>query len=578
MSKQFEQNSILWLAILALAAFCVSTLSPVSYTTADPTGTLITAQALAQKGTLRLDDYQPWMSYSYRFDYVNGHYYYIYPIGTPLFVTPIVWATGLTGAAYWPYSQTDDNLQNLISGLTVSACALLMYVLAKAYLPPLQSFLLASAYTFGTTIMSTMGTALWSSNLAVLFALGILILLVYAERGEAKKLNPYFLGILLFSMFLCRPQMVLLVGLVWLYIFIYRRKDLLRLSLTMAVLMALFIIYSVLELKQVLPIYYRSSDFSFSADLLMRVFATLLSPSRGLIIFSPFLILALIGSIMLYKALFKDPIYQLAGLWFLAHFCMISAWRVWWGGQSYGPRLFTDALPALFLLNAIVWQTAQTTRGFSRKLFDKRIFISLVLVSVFIHSYQGMFNIYTATWNDGNSVKFNDWRYPEFLANPQMLAVREVEYQNQNLPVYQLGNPINIDSPFAVYENWYGPEKPPSGQPFRWSKGNTAGIYFRVGAADVEPNRDYQFKVRMGGLDGAKIQILLNDKEIGSTPLKNVEPEVFTMRLPGSLIKPDSVNQLTFKIDFSFVTIEQTDLQKDQRMRGISFYNLVINP
>ena len=578
MSKQFEQNSILWLAILALAAFCVSTLSPVSYTGADPTGTLISAQAVAQKGTLQLDDYQPWMSYSYRFEYFNEHYYYVYPIGTPLFVTPIVWATGLTGDTYWPFSQADDTLQNLISGLTVAGCALLMYWLAKAYLPPLQSFLLASAYTFGTTIMSTMGAALWSTNLAVLFALGILIQLVYAERGEAKKLNPYLLGIFLFSTYLCRPQMMLLVGLVWLYILIYRRKEILKLSLTMALLMALFITYSVSELNQLLPIYYRSSDFSFAADIFMRAYATLLSPSRGLIIFSPFLILALIGSLTLFKTLVKDPIYQLAGLWFLAHFGMISAWRVWWGGQSYGPRLFTDALPALFLLNAIVWQTAQTSRGFSQKLFDKRIFISLVLVSVFIHSYQGMFNVYTATWNDGNSVKFNDWRYPEFLANPQMLAVREVEYQKQNLPVYQFGNPISIDSPEAAFENWYGPDKTPSGQPFRWSQGNKASIYFRVGAPGVEPNKDYQFKVRLGGLDGAKIQILLNDKEIGSTPVKTVEPEVFTMRLPGGFIKPDSVNQLTFKIDFSFVMIEQIDLQKDQRMRGISFYNLVINP
>jgi len=62
------------------------------------------------------------------------------------------------------------------------------------------------------------------------------------------------------------------------------------------------------------------------------------------------------GSLVFIKTLWQNPIFQLAGAWFFAHLVMISAWKVWWGGDSFGPRLLTDTLPALLLLLALVWQ------------------------------------------------------------------------------------------------------------------------------------------------------------------------------------------------------------------------------
>jgi hypothetical protein len=182
-----------------------------------------------------------------------------------------------------------------------------------------------------------------------------------------------------------------------------------------------------------LPPYYRNSDFALSFDLLLKLYANMLSPSRGLLIFSPLLIMTLIGAVYYARTLYKDPIFQLAAVWFFAHFLLISSWKVWWGGQSFGPRLFADILPALLIIQAIIWKIYNTR---SKSPQNKTVYAAacvLVLASVFINSYQGMFNPATATWNDGPAVKFMDWRYPEFLANPRQIAVREVEYNQQRL-------------------------------------------------------------------------------------------------------------------------------------------------
>jgi len=112
--------------------------------------------------------------------------------------------------------------------------------------------------------MSTMGTALWSIDLALLFSLASLILVVYEAVGKRRTLNPYLLGSLLFLAYLCRPTEALFVGFVFLYVLVYRRRIFIKLLLVTGVLLSAFMAYSFLELRQVLPEYYRSSAFELS--------------------------------------------------------------------------------------------------------------------------------------------------------------------------------------------------------------------------------------------------------------------------------------------------------------------------
>lgn len=577
MVKQFDQNRIFWLMFLAAAAFCLSVYSPVSYTRADPSGTLLTAQSLLQNGSLKLDAYKPWIPPSYRFVEVHSHTYYVYPVGTPLFTAPIVWAAGLTGNIYLPFTPADEALQNIISGLSVALCAMLMYFLAKAFLPALHSYTLAIAFTFGTSILSTMGTALWSTNFAMLFSLGALILIAYEAKGNLTGLNPYGLGLLLFSAYLCRPSEAVFVGIVFLYVLVYRRNIFLRLAATVGGLMVVFVVSSYLELHQILPEYYRSSDFALSMKFFTAFYANLFSPSRGLLIFSPFLALILVGTAAYGKTLIKNPFFQLAGIWFLSHLFMVSAWKVWWGGQSYGPRLFTDCLPALLILLALIWKSVIETVALQGRRVWTGVFAVLVGVSVFIHSYQGMFNRWTDIWNDGGSaVSFLDWRYPQFLASAQQLTDREVEFEKLNLQPYVPGARILADSSWAVFENFYSPEPLADGSVIRWSKGMFPSIYLQLDSQHWNQSKDYRFLVKLGGFEDIKVKFLFNGVEIGSTPLRSQGAEEFSMVLPGKSVKPGELNQLKLVVDFSNANLSRFDIKSDSRMRGIQFFGLDI--
>jgi len=73
----------------------------------------------------------------------------------------------------------------------------------------------------------------------------------------------------------------------------------------------------------------------------------LVSPNRGLFVFSPILLLALVGMIVQVRRRTIDAL-DIAVLVVLgAYFVAISLAGQWWAGHSFGPRFTTDVLPLL---------------------------------------------------------------------------------------------------------------------------------------------------------------------------------------------------------------------------------------
>jgi hypothetical protein len=74
----------------------------------------------------------------------------------------------------------------------------------------------------------------------------------------------------------------------------------------------------------------------------------LLSPGKGLFVFTPIALIAVAG---LVRALRYDDrvLAATCGAAALAHWVFVGRWAEWHGGESWGPRLMTDALPLLFL-------------------------------------------------------------------------------------------------------------------------------------------------------------------------------------------------------------------------------------
>jgi hypothetical protein len=74
----------------------------------------------------------------------------------------------------------------------------------------------------------------------------------------------------------------------------------------------------------------------------------LLSPAKGLLIFTPLVIVAVAGLVRVARR--GERWFALSlGAAVLAHWLLLGRWSEWHGGESWGPRMMTDVLPLLFV-------------------------------------------------------------------------------------------------------------------------------------------------------------------------------------------------------------------------------------
>ncbi len=110
---------------------------------------------------------------------------------------------------------------------------------------------------------------------------------------------------------------------------------------------------------------------SWSTPLATGLAGQLISPSRGLLIFSPFLLFAFWGMIAIWRKTSRT--WKLIALSIPGPVLMLivfSKYIVWWGGNShYGPRYQIETYPFLILYLAAVWPKIASKRGFLHPLF-----------------------------------------------------------------------------------------------------------------------------------------------------------------------------------------------------------------
>ena len=94
-----------------------------------------------------------------------------------------------------------------------------------------------------------------------------------------------------------------------------------------------------------------------TSEPLTSIAGTLVSPSRGLFVFSPWVLLALAALPVTARRLAPFPVVR-AVLFGLIPFGLVVSWYgVWWGGWTFGPRYWTEAMPLFGVLLgfALAW-------------------------------------------------------------------------------------------------------------------------------------------------------------------------------------------------------------------------------
>ncbi len=87
---------------------------------------------------------------------------------------------------------------------------------------------------------------------------------------------------------------------------------------------------------------------AFAGNPVLGLAGLLFSPSRGLLIYSPFLLLAVPGAWRAWRS--RDGLRVAIAVGALVTLGMNSLYTDWWGGSCWGPRRLMDLLPGLFLL------------------------------------------------------------------------------------------------------------------------------------------------------------------------------------------------------------------------------------
>jgi len=274
-------------------------------------------------------------------------------VALPFFALP-VWIGGLEAG-----SPAVDGLAKLVAALATAAAAALVQAAASARAPGRPARLAFVAFAFGTGAFSTAAQDLWPHGPALLgVALAAHALVARAPTPGSAALAGAGAGLAL----LARPIDGLL-GLVALAVCARRGPRALVAFAAGAAPFALLLAgWNQACFGAPWRTGYGAEAAAFTGPWLEGLAGLLVAPSRGLLVYSPALALAVPGFLALRRRRAPAPAPAAgdpggAALLILALYPVLlwlasAKWHAWVGGWSYGPRLILDAMPVLALLVA----------------------------------------------------------------------------------------------------------------------------------------------------------------------------------------------------------------------------------
>ena len=423
---------------LLVMVFAVYLLEDARTPSTDTAGTLQVALSLLHEGNVDLNEFQNHGGNTLNF---NGRELYFFPLGTPLLATPFVFVVdrvleGVYRFDLYEYLKTAPDLvlaariQGAIAALITSLACLIMYGIGRLSLSRARAIALALIFALCTPAWSTASRDLWQHTASILLISLALYLILLAER---KQWLIQFVSLPLAFAYVVRPTNSISIVFLTLFVFLKYRPYFLR-YVAWAAPVAILLFASNLALYgSIMQPYYLPQRLGSNPDFVRTLAATLISPSRGLLLYTPVLLLAGVGVILkMRNGRFGALDLAISGI-IIAHWLAISSFVHWWGGASFGPRLFTDIMPYFMYFLIPVLESAQMPRTAGRWALATAAG-GLILISFLIH-YRGATQEATWFWNmaflkvvpsvDDDPTRLWDWRDPQFLRGlrPAHLAV-----------------------------------------------------------------------------------------------------------------------------------------------------------
>jgi len=150
----------------------------------------------------------------------------------------------------------------------------------------------------------------------------------------------------------------------------------------------------------------------WSGKLVEGALGTLVSPSRGLFIYTPWVALALVATPLVASRLASHRLIVWLLLALIPYFLLLSKYAVWWGGHCFGPRYWTDVIPLFAILLAFELDWAVDRSRILTVLFAITIALGIAVQLIGAYCFPSSWNLKPVNV-DFRHERLWDWRDSE---------------------------------------------------------------------------------------------------------------------------------------------------------------------
>lgn len=416
--------------LISLTVLGVYLCSPV-ITTYDSSWSLHTAMSIIKEGNTNLDEYIHLVNPDLgQVEWVNGHVYYYFPIGSSLVALPFLIVAdylsvplfgiddlGIYFISHPPNSpEVIQPIERFIASTVVAATAFFLFLTLRRVLSIKNSVLLTLIFAFCTSAWSVASRGLWQHGPSMLMLTITLYLLHIAQVNPPVS---QFAAIPLACSFVIRPTNSVSIAVFSILVLVRYRRYFLRYCLLAALIAVPFLVYNNSVYHAWLPTYYLPQRVGGNPRFYEALAGNLISPARGLFIFSPVFALSIYGTVLGIKKRICPDLTLCILVILLLHWLIISSFRHWWGGWSIGPRFFSDMIPYLVFLLSPVLNAISSLTGLRQWLLAGAM-LATSLVSVLIH-FRCATDYAVSLWNaipddiDRDPSRLWDWHDLQFV-------------------------------------------------------------------------------------------------------------------------------------------------------------------
>ncbi|MCK4911031.1 MAG: hypothetical protein KAR83_05295, partial [Thermodesulfovibrionales bacterium] len=145
-----------------LLVFVVTSKARIRDSVSDPYGSIITAHAILKHHTMKLNAFESEIKMSHHGIVKLGENIYDeYPPGTAFMSLPAVYIADLLGRDLLSTGGITKTQVNIIS-IVNPAIFLIIFLIGTFYVPPTESFIVTAVSFFGSSLSSSLSTALWN--------------------------------------------------------------------------------------------------------------------------------------------------------------------------------------------------------------------------------------------------------------------------------------------------------------------------------------------------------------------------------------------------------------------------------